>query len=134
MKVFIEWGPELKIGNSVIDGQHQKLFELTNLMWNSREEPIADKLQLFEMILEELEAHCLDEERILAEIGYPSLQEHQIQHRELINQFKEVLNSCTNDSRETWYNMMSYLAQNLLLKHLMDTDLKYEGFLRDSGK
>lgn len=134
MSFFIEWGPEFKMGNSVIDEQHKKLFDLTNRMWNYREETIDNKRALFEQILVELEMHCIDEERILAHIGYPSLEQHKNEHVELIKQFKEVLNSCANDSRETWYNMMSYLAQNLLLRHLMDTDLKYEEFLHNPDR
>jgi two-component system, sensor histidine kinase and response regulator len=132
VKDYFAWGPELKTGNALIDEQHKRLFDLTSQMWNCREETLEKKKQLFEQILKVLQAHCIDEERILSEIEYAFLEEHQNEHRELINQFKLLLDSCSNDNRQTWYKMMSFLAQELLLNHLLGTDLEYEKFMRKS--
>lgn len=130
MGKFLEWKDEFHTGNSAIDEQHRILFELVNRMWDSRKESDKKKRRLFKEISDALREHCDYEERILERNSCPTLEEHRQEHRKLIKQIGEVLESCDRDGKKTWYNMMAFLMHELLLRHLAAADLKCREYLR----
>lgn len=130
MGKFVVWHADFSVGNASIDEQHQELFELVNLMWDSRKDSDKKKRQLFKRIVVALRRHCEDEECVLARNGCPDLEAHRHEHRKLIRQISEVLDSCDQDTKKTWYNMMAFLMHELLSRHLVGTDMKYRDYLR----
>lgn len=128
---FIVWHDDFGVGNTSIDEQHRELFELVNQMWHSRKESDKKKKELFKKIIKTLHEHCEEEEGILERNGCPSLEEHRHEHRKLVKQIREVLDSCNRDSKKTWYNMMAFLMHELLSRHLVGTDLRCREYLAE---
>jgi hemerythrin len=80
----IRWTPLLAVGVDSIDSEHQVLFSVANrLLEAMRSNGAAEVSQL----LAELEAVALEhlafEESIMAEAGYPGLEEHRASHASL---------------------------------------------------
>jgi len=79
----IRWTPLLAVGVDSIDSEHQVLFSVANRLLEAMRSNSAEVPQL----LVELEAVALEhlafEESIMAETGYPGLEEHRASHAAL---------------------------------------------------
>jgi len=74
----IAWQAEFSIGVDEIDSQHRKLIELVASMDSSdgvRNEEALDE------VLSYASTHFADEEAFMAQIGYPDLPVHRIEHK-----------------------------------------------------
>lgn len=130
MEKFVVWQAEFSVGNSSLDDQHRELFELVNRIWEGRKESDKKKRQLFDRILKTLRQHCDDEELVLARNACPDVESHRREHRKLIKQIQEALESCDKDCKKTWYHMMTFLTHELLSRHLIGVDMKCRKYLR----
>jgi hemerythrin len=89
LKSLIRWDDDLEAGNSVIDSQHKRIFELAvEAVDLARDPSEADKLrQVFEQFGSALNEHCSYEESELARIRYPKLEQHVAEHRAMLSEF-----------------------------------------------
>jgi len=131
MGKFVVWMDDFSVGNSTVDDQHKELFDLVNKMWHSCKDSDKKKNQLFKKIVEKLRKHCEDEECILARNGCPDLAAHRHEHRKLIRQTKELLDSCDKGNKKMWFDMMAFLLHELLMSHLLEADKKCRKYLHE---
>ncbi len=129
MNDFVEWVDAYSVGNPLLDEQHKRLFELANEVWAARKEPDEEKRRLFKKVLDELKAHCLDEERILEQNRCPTVESHKQAHGEILEQVGEILDSFEDRNSRTWYRMMVFLMEEFFLKHLIEVDLECKSYL-----
>lgn len=71
MGEFLKWSETYKIGNRVIDYQHERLFNIVNILYDGRHDPKIQKdcleaLQLY------ISQHFLIEEEIMKAYGHPA--------------------------------------------------------------
>jgi len=127
---LIKWRDSYSVNNEEIDQEHMKLVELINEMFcvvrdrkgvNSINNAMDD-------IIHYTEIHFADEEAILAKIKFPSLEEHQLKHRELIEQvteFKQRLNTEGEGIRPDFYKFL----RGWLINHILEEDMKYSEYI-----
>lgn len=88
----IRWGEDLCVGHPVLDEQHRAIFDLlaeAQDLWR-RGEGVAGLCTLLSRLSKLLASHFPDEERILAEAGYPKLEAHAEEHRVALNELKGI--------------------------------------------
>ena len=87
------WRSELSLNNEELDAQHQQLFNLTNELIKHADADAHSEIineTLYEL-LQYIDVHFSDEEKMLEELNYPKLAEHKRAHR---NFTKKIARFC----------------------------------------
>lgn len=137
MSDTLKWSEDFSVGNDLIDSQHRDLFALVALIAEmaARPEPTPEDETVVARTLLALRnyvrVHFSDEERLMAEAGYPELLEHIEEHRT----FAEWLGILENAHRTPDYSfsktvrhMSRYLA-DWLVDHILGSDKRYAPYL-----
>jgi hemerythrin len=84
----IRWDPALAIGHAGIDGQHEELFRRLDALVDamaSRER--AEIGSLFDFLGAYVVEHFVDEERLMAENGFPGYGVHKAAHDRFVRDY-----------------------------------------------
>jgi len=121
-----QWDPALELGNPMIDRQHRSLFGM-----------IADldakisKEEFGQAVLDALHAmkayaatHFADEEKLMAETGWPGLEAHRMMHGEFMRRTSLFSGEQLLDSEWTALDMMRYLLK-WLAEHIRVQDRSF---------
>ncbi len=128
----IEWSDALSMSHPEIDAEHQHFIKLVNELNDaiSQQRDKAVFKHIINLILEDAIAHFSHEERLFTEKNYPATQEHTLIHSELINKFKQALETLfISNIRAVWIRE-GLEIKNLLVDHILNEDTKYIEYLR----
>ncbi len=131
---FFQWSNELNVGNKLIDQDHQALVMLVNELHQAS---ISERSgEVLEKILRALftytQEHFAREEILMEHINYPEFASHKAQHQRLLDQVI-VLQEAFNRGRRTVPIDTAELLRYWLLHHIMRTDRKLAGAVREAG-
>jgi hemerythrin-like metal-binding protein len=121
----------------MIDDQHRKWFQLTNVFLKKAYAGQADS-PVVEKALESLVAyaryHFLEEENFMRSIGYAeaSLNAHIAVHDAFVERINELAARCRQGHPDTVQEMLEFLTE-WLRQHIVETDVKYIRFYRRVG-
>ncbi|MFA5792167.1 MAG: hemerythrin family protein [Candidatus Paceibacterota bacterium] len=127
-----EWKPELSVGESVIDGQHQKLLSQVNkiistILSGVETKDLEDAINFFDSYIKE---HFMYEERYMVQNNYPNFEEHLLFHKDFIEKylsFKKDLNDRV-PAEKLIMEVEAYIG-NWWLNHIAIEDKKYDLFI-----
>lgn len=130
--MFVQWKPELELGNSLIDTQHRMLMLLC------RKLDIAIKTnqseQTIQRVMLELkkftEFHFISEQNLMREIGYPDVVAHTQIHTTLLIDLQVELSRVRH--RAEFPEDLLYIVYNWFNNHVVNEDLKIAEFFRHS--
>ena len=127
---LVEWQACYSVGNERLDQQHQRLVGLINQLGESMDTG-AERTALMK-ILNSLagytKTHFAEEERLMAERGYPDLASHKEEHVALNGQLAEFYRDFFLTSRPQTAEIMAFL-QGWLYRHILEKDKLYQPFL-----
>ncbi len=89
-------------------------------------------LSIFAELVDYTELHFSHEESMLAEYGYPQLEEQQIEHRQLTRQVLDYRQKLTGGDTVSATEVMGFL-RNWLLEHIVKHDRQYGSYLESRG-
>lgn len=127
----ITWDPSWNIGIAIIDSQHQRWVEI----FNALEEAFLAGQSMDEMqatvlkeILDYTHFHFAEEEKLMADIGYPEFSTHRRLHKDfdslVYGHFRQ------HDRGETMLTSeLLQLIRNWLISHIQAEDRKIATFL-----
>lgn len=123
------WTPEVSVGNSVLDAQHQHLLEqLDNLDAHVAHGTVTREILMdcFRFLNEHLYQHFISEERYMREIGFPHLEEHRASHAECGRRYEEfrALFESQADIAEVAREVRDYLVE-WWAHHIVHEDQAY---------
>lgn len=122
----IEWKDAYKIGQTDIDEQHQRLFELSNAVSAATDQPTVRQLlmQLYKHTREHFEL----EEALMREFNYPD----SIAHTSLHNSLLAKLNAVSQDVGQGKVDKVAIekLMTDWVLCHILQDDIKIADFVR----
>lgn len=133
--LHLNWHDSYECGESTIDEEHRKLFELANALIESVFSQDGSSKQ-FEMELEKLLTHVIqhfaDEEAILADNNYPDLEAHKRAHKLLIEHALQLRESAVAGGVSIG-DLMDFLADEVVAQHMLKTDRQfYSLFKKDA--
>ena len=99
IKHGIAWSDEYKLGNTQVDAQHYRLFELVSDLVESCQGGCATEKvkETLDFLVNYTVQHFLDEEAIQLEYNYPDY----VNHRQLHEDFKHTVGILVRDYLET---------------------------------
>jgi len=124
----MKWTPDLSLDHSLIDEQHQKLFDIVNLLIKN----IGIDQEFIKKTLIELktysELHFSEEEAILADRNYPKLEDHKFEHRFFIRRITSFCKEVVEENNELSGKMLEFLA-DWVKHHTFEEDQDYKKYL-----
>jgi len=125
------WRENYACGEPTIDRQHRGLFEATNklLAFGGTDANQDEIIATLRMILDETRIHFADEERILAEAGYPEASEHARAHHELFARAELLLRRYTAGEISATA-IFHFVIHELFSNHLQMDDQGYAYLFR----
>lgn len=128
---WIVWRPEYKVGDPMIDQDHQNLFKLINEFHDTfhRHKTRQELLQVLNNLVAYAEEHFQREEFTMAAHGYPQLEEHQQLHEQLYDRIYALNELLLDDQRPAEDETIAFL-KNWLTDHILQHDFAFAAFVR----
>lgn len=124
------WREEYSIGNAEIDGQHRRLFELLDELYQAV--CVGDGAPAVKAVLEELvdytREHFYIEEALMREMRYPALEHHQAEHQQLLAEVKRKVSAFERGDKVPSIELLEFMHL-WLSNHIMTCDRQVAAFL-----
>jgi len=121
-------------GHPEIDAEHADIVDSINGVSDAVSagdyQQCADLLDAF---LATCIAHFAHEEQVLADLGYPALQDHIVFHKELVIKAKAVKNLCMDMSSPRTIRQCFDEMATLLIEDVVKGDMQFVSFLIEQG-
>lgn len=129
--MFIEWSESLEIGDPVVDSEHRYMVHLIN---NLHEQYIGGTLggslaKVFTHLAQYVRVHFENEESLMAAIGYPDLQKHRKEHRQLLEQSMALSEKYLDGSGTVTEETLIFLKE-WAVNHISDSDMKIRQYFK----
>lgn len=127
---LLSWNDQYLIGQATIDEEHKMLFRLINdfhTHWTEQRDR-KDIARVLSQLIHYGELHFQDEERIMAQEGYPELESHRLVHEKLIDEIFKLNEELADQSRLLERDMTKFLKQ-WLVDHIVHNDYEFRNFL-----
>lgn len=125
-----QWSERYSVKVSAMDAQHKQLFaiiqELYSAMRAGRGKAIVG--DVLRRLLDYTNKHFAEEEKLMEKHGYPKLEQHQAEHRVLINKVVAFKKDFDAGSASVTPELMAFL-QKWLTDHIQTVDQGYSDFL-----
>ncbi|WP_166739655.1 bacteriohemerythrin [Campylobacter sp. US33a] len=126
-----EWDSAYAIGNSFIDAQHKKFFDMAKNVEEAFFDSVSrEKIkELLQELFVYMKTHFKDEEELMKKIHYPKYDEHILAHKNIIGKMVKTIQNAksTNDLKESLYN----ITQKWLLNHILEEDMQIEQHIQN---
>ena len=127
----ITWKSEYNINNLKIDREHQELFavarEALKISKSKSEKDHIDKLKsLVKKLFTYVGTHFTNEQKHMAEIAYPDLEEHIILHKNMLNNLKNLVHDLNDMEIEKIQESIYNFIEEYFVKHIIEEDKKIQ--------
>lgn len=124
------WGKILSVGVDEIDDDHRKLIQLFNILNHAvtAGEPPDYLVATLEELVNCTVWHFSHEERLMLKYGYPEIDEHKAEHRELIESARELQQQILLSDKPVAEEHIEFL-ERWLTEHILTADGRLGAFL-----
>jgi len=126
----IEWSDILSIEVDEIDEDHRKLVGIFNILNHAIKD--GESPAYLRAVLEELINctvwHFSHEERLMLKYAYDEMEEHQTEHRELVQNAKELQQEILQSDQPMADEHIEFL-EHWLTQHILATDMRLGAYL-----
>lgn len=130
----VVWKAEYSVGVKVLDDDHKKLILLLNKFQTAYDFSTDENFerQALEELIDYTRFHFEREEQMMADAGYPDLENHKQQHRDMINQVEVFVEKYRQQGHDSLNEVSDFLCQ-WLISHINGTDKRYSATLKSKG-
>ncbi len=133
--MYIHWEDSFKIGNPLIDAEHQMMVMLCKKLDYAIKEN-ATKPELIRVVTEIkkfAEFHFVSEENLMIEIGYPGYENHTMIHTALLRELDLVASGINKHGQIDAQELLDHIWR-WLATHIEHEDMKIAVYLKQIGK
>ncbi|TVM19859.1 hemerythrin [Oceanidesulfovibrio indonesiensis] len=132
---IVQWSPRLHIGIGQVDQQHEHLTGLINKLYEAHQ--AGEDRKALEPIVNEIndyaQYHFSEEQKLMEQYGYPSLEDHKALHDDFIVKSVEYLFDYLNGKEEELsLEMLDYLT-DWWVNHISKVDQEMGEYLKTKG-
>ena len=130
--MLLEWDDKYSVKNYLIDEQHKKLFELTNMADNmiGKQTDPAEIKKILAALFEYMRTHFHDEEVYMENIQYPSLELHKEKHKQIVTEMTTLVRNMKYDFKQ----QLVVIMEQWLLRHILQEDMGYAKYLEETNR
>ena len=127
---YFEWKNVYSVGNTKIDQQHQKLFDIANRFYSAfEEEKSHDELEsIFSELLDYTRFHFHDEEELMRKHQYPDLEKHREKHQQLLGLVTRLQEEFDARKIGVEVEIVRFL-KTWLSGHILGIDTRYRAYV-----
>ena len=131
---YFSMSDELKVGNSFIDNDHQKLIDLLNQLHNAMAQGHGKEVvgKILNELIRYTHEHFKREEEHMQKIRYADFKQHQAEHDKLLKDVLELQTKFHSGNGMLSVQVFSFL-RNWLVQHIMGTDKKLALAMRQAA-
>ena len=131
---IIAWKEIYETGIVAFDKEHQELVAQVNKLYEAIREKKGDAVlgDILAMLENYTENHFQHEEKLMAEYGFPGLEEHQQIHQALRNDVQALKVKYSSEPAGLAQELLKIL-RGWVLEHIVEVDKKYGAFLESRG-
>lgn len=124
------WKAEYRVGDAIIDEQHEYLFALADVLLASQNkaELVGNVMKLYRYVRE----HFSHEESIMRRTGYPGYDEHVAMHNQLIERLAAISDDIGQD-RWSSEDLQTFM-NGWLLGHIREVDTKMAAYIMNEAR
>lgn len=129
---LMTWEDRYSVNVNEVDGQHQEIFRLANVLNDSLAEDravIAEKLN--DLVVYVVD-HFATEEKYMQETGYPNYDAHKQLHTDLLDQVGAVV-AKFNDGEAEITEEITAFVRDWLYQHIPNIDKQYGPYFNEKG-
>lgn len=135
LKDIFEWKQSYKIGNSNIDYEHEKLFELAIKAVNLDGLDIKTKVrQTIIELYDYMKIHFENEEKYMEEINYPGIIDHKMAHKKIIDDMNKFLKELPSMKIEDFERRLVEYIDIWLVNHIVHEDKNIAEFSKTQNR
>ena len=123
MATFL-WQKKYEIGHRFIDLEHKVLFEIGNELADNDFTDVHQFKKIYLDLIEYSNLHFKNEETVMKNIGYVSLDIHHNVHQEILNEMKDLVKN-TGSLKLVHRNLVS-LVTKWIVNHIIQEDMQYK--------
>lgn len=127
----VKWSEDLSVGIPELDAEHQHFIDLANELNTAVRDraDISHVKALMWQLLDEARLHFAHEEQLLAEYDYADREQHAHLHRSIIAALEQHYAALNESGTESEWIQMGLDARGILVRHLLEEDLKFRGMM-----
>lgn len=131
---FMEFNDSLKVGNTIIDHEHQNLVRYINVLQQSIEFGADDSVidNVLSGLADYAATHFIVEEEMMKAYDYPEFGEHKKIHGSFTKKLEE-LTAMYGASRSAAAGPLLDFLMSWLIQHILKVDVKLADFLKNKG-
>ncbi len=126
LKKHSGWKDIYSVNNPIIDKEHKQLFDIAQEAFSPVEE--KDKAKKVKEILMDLydymKTHFAHEEKFMAEINYPKIEEHKKLHRMIISKINDFVKQLPTMDISSFEKELAKIIDLALVHHIIQEDRK----------
>lgn len=130
----MKWNEKYSVNVQSMDIQHKKLFELLDELLSAMKEgkgsvalsSVLDGLTTYTIY------HFKSEENLISMHGYPELEAHKLEHKNLIDNVSEFKKKFDSGQIGMSLNVMNFL-NSWITDHILQNDKEYGKYLNSKG-
>ncbi|SIS87602.1 bacteriohemerythrin [Insolitispirillum peregrinum] len=135
--MLIQWNDAWRVGNSAIDYDHQMLVNITNQLWDIKNNPRvrnAEIARILGQLVEYVKRHFEREEAIFLASDYPHKKEHIAMHRELTKVVEDIGVVFNREPDLLNFDEIMAFLKRWLMDHIVKHDMGYKDYIGEGAK
>jgi len=128
---FIKWSDDYCVGNTLLDTHHKLFFDMVKEFSHnveSNQEDI-DASEIVQFLQDYIDMHFSAEERILSEIHFPDIKNHQAIHNEFSKSISRLNAELYESEVSHIIDKILNLIQSWFLDHILTQDKQFAKYL-----
>ena len=127
----IPWTKAYSVGVPAIDKDHRNLFELIDTLNRALEKKLSKKkiAKAITGLIQYTEGHFAREERVMVRYGYPGIDKHRVQHRNLELLVHAIYNVFIKDPDSIDPQKLMKFLNHWLVDHIIRVDMDYAKYI-----
>ena len=124
------------VGNSSIDTEHKKLFDIAQEAF-IEVEPSQRSAKIREVLTDlytYMKSHFKHEEKFMEEINYPKFEEHKVLHHNIIERINTFVKQLPNLDESLFEKELAKIIDIALVHHIIQEDRKIISWARTNSK
>ncbi len=125
---ILEWDKKYEVGNSRMDEQHKRIFNLINEIYDSFQDGNTKEIisKTMDTLYHYIKEHFKDEEELMKQNDFPGLNDQIEQHNKFTDKVCEYNKSFIEKENIAMVNVFNFLG-DWWNGHILDMDNKYKG-------
>jgi hemerythrin len=129
-----QWNSTYSVKVEAMDGQHKRLFEIVSELYTAMRSGHGKDVAtgVLRRLIDYTVQHFAAEEKLMQQNGYPTLAQHQAEHKALTDKVLAFKKDFDSGNASITPELMKFL-QTWLTNHIHTVDQKYGDFLNAHG-